>query len=303
MAEDQEIYVLDEASMVPRWLTYKVDSGVMTQAQATRFWTDYASGGTKFLANHLALFDDAVLLRKLANDLGTPLAKVIFKSYGGKMHVIFKSHPGLRKTLTGTRYGVTSAKVVSLAIGAKGVRQVTRKGGILSNIFVTVWNIAEFVLKDDVTLGQFIGQLSTDIAKIAASTAVGALVGGKLAGAAAAGGMISGFALGPLFVAVVVGFGVAWVLNALDDHFGWTKKLQSFLDQKIAQMNAKLPGIRDDAKLMAIRNVADLLDDVVDLDTENARGRAKREVDRYFPNLPSLPSHPSFPRVPLPWLK
>lgn len=293
MAENQEIYVLDEASMVRLWLTAKVDSNAMTQAQASRIWSDYGSDRTRFAATHFATAGDVLLLRKLASDLGTPFGQVAYKSYGGKMHVIFKGRPGLRKILTGTRYGVTNAKVVSLGIGEKGVRQAARKGGILSIILITAWNIADFVLNDNVTLGQFIGRTATDIAKIGASAAVGAI-----AGAAVVGTVVGAFALGPLIVAVAVGIGVSAALDYLDDKFGWTRKLQSFLDEKIAAVNAKLREIRDDAKLFAIRSAAEVLDELVDLAAESARRRFLREIDRHFPRLPNWPNTPIRPRRP-----
>ena len=296
MAENQEVYVLDEASTVRLWLTVKVESGAMTQAQANRFWNDYTRDGTRFLANYFSTVGDVALLAKLTKDLGSPLGKVYFKSYGGKMHVIFKGHPGLRKIITGTRYGVVNPKIVSLGIGEKGVRQVARKGGILSVILITAWNVADFVLSDHVTLGQFIGQLSTDIAKIGAATVIGAA-----AGAAVVGTAVGAFALGPLVVAVVIGFGVQQLLDYLDDKYGWTKKLQSFLDEKIAAMNARLRQIRDDAQLFAIRSAAELIDGIVDVAAESARRRFLREIDRYLPvrpSWPSLPNRPSLPSLP-----
>ncbi len=302
MAENQEIYVLDEQSMVRLWLTTRVDSNVMTQAEATRFWNDYARGGSRYLATYFATVGDVMMLTRLARDLGTPLGKVAFKSYGGKMHVIFKGHAGLRKILTGTRYGVTNAKIVSLGIGEKGLRQAVRRGGILSIILITAWNVIDFVLGDDVTLGQFIGQLSTDVAKIGASAAVGAI-----AGAAVVGTAVGAFALGPLIVAVAVGIGVSLVLDYLDNKYGWTSKLQSFLDRKIAEVNAKLFQIRNEVELLVIRSAAEVLDDLIDMAAEGARRRFLREVDKYFPNLPSwprMPDFPSLPRIPrVPWMR
>ena len=291
MADDQELYVLDEASMVRLWLTAKVDSGAMTQVRATQFWNSYTRDGSRYLATYFSTAGDVAMLARLANDLGSPLGKVAYKSYGGKMHVIFKGRPGLRKILTGTRYGVTNAKIVSLGIGEKGVRQAVRKGGILSIILITAWNIADFVLSDKVTLGQFIGQLSTDIAKIGASSAIGAL-----AGAAAVGTAVGAFALGPLIVAVAVGIGVSLALDYLDNKYGWTRKLQAFLDEKIAAVNARLRQIRTDAELLAIRSAAQVLDELVDLATESARRRFLREIDRYFPRVPNWPNTPSLPR-------
>lgn len=305
MAENQEVYVLDEQSMVRLWLTVKVDSKAMTQAQANRFWDNYARGGSRYLATYFATLGDVLTLTKLANDLGTPLGKVAFKSYGGKMHVVFKGHPGLRKILTGTRYGVTNAKVISLGIGEKGVRQAVRKGGILSIILVTVWNIADFVLSDDVTMGEFIGQTATDVAKIGASAAIGAM-----AGAAAVGTAIGAFALGPLIVAVAVGIGVSLALDYLDNKYGWTQKLQSFLDRTIDKVNVQLRAIRRDAELIAIRSAAEVLDELIDIASESVRRRFLREIDKYFPSLPSwprmpdLPSLPTLPRIPrVPWMR
>ncbi len=72
MVENQEVHVLDEQSMVRRWLTVKVDSHVMTQAEANRFWDSYARGGSRYLATYFATVGDVMTLTKLANDLGTP---------------------------------------------------------------------------------------------------------------------------------------------------------------------------------------------------------------------------------------
>jgi hypothetical protein len=52
MADNQEVYVLDEASMVRLWQPARVDSGAMNQAEANRFWNDYVRGGSRHLATY-----------------------------------------------------------------------------------------------------------------------------------------------------------------------------------------------------------------------------------------------------------
>ncbi len=281
MEQDPDIYVLDTDSMLRLWLTDKVASGKMTERQAAEFWNNYTRQGSRYLATYFATASDLALLTKLAADLGTPLGRVYFKSYGGKMHVVFKGYPGLRNILTAPKYGVTNAKVVGLGIGEKGVKQAMRKGGILSVILITAWNVVDYVLNDQATLGGLIGQTATDISKIAVSTFIG-----SAAGAAAVGTVIGTFALGPLIVAVAVGVGVALVLDWLDNKFGWTEKLKKALDDKIAEVNQAIAEKKEDIKQGIVETAADLVEGLIDVAVESARRQVIREFNKWFRRIP-----------------
>ena len=232
MAKDQEIFVLSEEALVRLWLTDQLAANKLTKQQADEFWRNYLRSETRYLATYFTTAGDVATLTKLARDLRTPLGRVFFKHYGGKLHVVFKGRAGLRQILTGTKYSVSNAKVISLGIGKAGVKSAVRQGAFVSIILLTVWDIADYVMNDEATLGQLIGTIASDVAKVAVSGVVAAAVG-----AAAVGTVIGTFALGPLIVAVAVGIGVSIVLDKLDNDYRWTAKLQKLLDDAIATAN------------------------------------------------------------------
>ena len=71
-------------------------------------------------ASYYSSADDAVTMAKLVGDLGGIGAKAYIKNYGGKPHTILKGHAGLRRILTGTRYGIKNPKVITMGLGKSG---------------------------------------------------------------------------------------------------------------------------------------------------------------------------------------
>jgi hypothetical protein len=61
-------------------------------------------------ASYYASADDLRTLSKLVGDLGGFATKAYIKTYGGKPHIILKGYPGLRRVLTGTKYGIKTLK-------------------------------------------------------------------------------------------------------------------------------------------------------------------------------------------------
>lgn len=281
MAKEEEVYVLSEDSMVRLWLTEKLASGRMTQAQADKFWSDYGRGGSRFLASYFAAAGDIATLTKLAHDLGTPLGRVYFKRYGGKLHVVFKGRPGLRKVLTGTKYSVKNAKVVKFGIGKAGVKAASKGGAFISIFLLTAWNIADYVLNDRATLGQLLGTIATDITKVAVSAGVGAM-----AGAAAVGTVIGTFALGPLIVAVAVGIGVAVVLDALDAKYKWTESLSKAIDEYSEKARQAAERAKQGAIDRFEDGVRNLANGLIDLAVDSLSRYARRKVDELWRRMP-----------------
>jgi len=70
-------------------------------------------------ASYYASADDLRTLSKLVGDLGGFATKAYVKTYGGKSHIILKGHPGLRRVLTGTKYGIKNPKVITMGLGKK----------------------------------------------------------------------------------------------------------------------------------------------------------------------------------------
>lgn len=244
-----QVFVLSERSLFRLWLIDKLDNRVLTAAEAEAKWREYQERG-KFVGGLKSTGDDLVLMRRLAADMRNPLGRVYFKNYGGKPHIIFKGRPGLRRIMTGTRYSVKNAKVISMGLGRAGIKANVRGGSFVSIFILSAFNIADFVIRDEMTLGQFIGVMATDIAKVAISGAIS-----FAAGAAVVGTVVGTFALGPLVVAVAVGFVVGLALDRLDNKFRITQKLQRYLDIAIPKVEAWLK-TQGNQIARGVRNVA-----------------------------------------------
>lgn len=98
-----------------------------------------------------------------------------------------------------------------MGLGRTGVKASARGGAIVSIFLLTAWNIADYVMRDEATLGGLLGAIGADVVKVAIGSAIGAI--GATAGSLAVGTAIGTFALGPLAVAVVVGVGAGLALD------------------------------------------------------------------------------------------
>ncbi|MEJ2756300.1 MAG: hypothetical protein P8104_10845 [Gammaproteobacteria bacterium] len=127
-------------------------------------------GKAEIGASYYASADDLRTLSKLVGDLGSFTTKAYVKTYGGKPHIILKGYPGLRKVLTGTKYGIKNSKVIAMGLGKAGAIHAAKSGGILSIVLLSTYRVADFFLTDNVTLNQLIGSLATDIVKVGLAT-------------------------------------------------------------------------------------------------------------------------------------
>ncbi len=274
-----KVVIADRDMLVRMWLTDAVASGKMTQAVADQHWKDY-SENWHTLANYFSAVDDALLIRKLVRETGIQ-GRCYFKSYNGKLHVVFKGYPGLRRVLTGTRYGALHPKVVGLGVGRAGVAKSVKGGTIVSVVLLTSWNIVDYVIRDDATLGQMLGGIAGDVSK--------ALVAGGVGYAAGAAAVALGMtvAAGPLVIAVVVGLGVGWALDALDSKYRFTERLQKQLDEGIAELERKKQALVAHGKSSAFQAAGT----VIDLIRDAAISEAKRQIrDMFWKLLPRYPT-------------
>ena len=268
-SNDEQICLLDQDAMVRLWLYDKLDTGAMTEKEADDFWRRYQTD-TRFVASYFAVKSDAETLAKLAADMRTPLGRVYFRTYNGKEYVILKGYPGVRRILTGTRYGVQNAKAISMGLGRGALKDSAKGGFFVTAILLTAWDVADYFLRDEATLGQLLGSVASDVTKAA--------IGGGIAyaaGLAATGTVIGTFALGPLVVAVAVGIGAAVVLDWIDNHYQITAKLQARLDQALSNMRQALAEKKRDL----INAGAGVARRVIDLAIDNAIDYAGRKLN------------------------
>jgi hypothetical protein len=193
----------------------------------------------EFGANYYSSVGDSLLLAKLVGDLGGFGARAYVKTYAGKPHIILKGNPGLRRILTATKYGINNPKVVAIGLGKAAGITAAKQGGGITIVLLTIYRVVDHFLSDQMTLNQLVGSLAVDLVK------VGISVGCSIALVTVAGGFT--FAVGPILVVVIVGWGATALLNRLDTHFKITERVVAGLDELghdvqnyIAQKNRQL---------------------------------------------------------------
>lgn len=279
MPAKEELIVLDQDAVMKLWLYDKVNARAITEARADELWLQHRDGSRKVVEN-VSNAGDAHTLIKQVRDMRTPLGRVVFKSYGGKMHVIIKGNPRVRTNLTGTKYGVRNAKVIGLGIGKHGAMNSAKGGTIVTCILVTAWNIADYFMRDEATLGQLLGKVGADIAK----TVIAGAIGFGVAAAVGSVVAISSIAWGPFVLAAAAGYFAGKELDRLDSKYKFTERLQAYFERAIDRWEAAVAQGRRSAReaagdlVQAVRyRVIDLAADAI-LDT----------IRRSLPTMPQL---------------
>lgn len=208
-------------------------------------------------ASYLASADDLRTLSKLVGDLGGFASKAYVKTYGGKPHIILKGHPGLRRILTGTKYGIKNPKVITMGLGKAGAIHAAKAGGILSVVLLSAYRVADYFLTDGATLNQLIGSLATDIVKVGIAT------GASIVAASAVGAAFS-IAIGPIVAVVIIGIGVSMALGALDEHYGITEKVIAGLDEVGEDINDYIERIKQNVETKASQAAGAIIDYAID---------------------------------------
>lgn len=232
-------------------------------------------------ASYYASADDLRTLSKLVGDLGGFATKAYVKTYGGKPHIILKGYPGLRKVLTGTKYGIKNPKVITMGLGKSGAIHAAKSGGILSVVLLSAYRVADYFLSDRSTMTQLLGSLATDIVKVGIAT------GASIVAASVVSAAFS-VAIGPIAAVVIVGVFTSMALGALDEHYGITEKVIAGLDEIANDINTYI----ERKKRNIQNNIADVVADVIDTGTETAKNAvvntAKRTLERFLSPVPGV---------------
>jgi len=245
----------------------------MTLQQARDVWTTWRKGPL-LAANHAAVVDDLWLAKKLVEDLGALGSRVYYKRYNGVLHVIFKGYAGTRKILNATRYLATNPKVVQMGVGKAGAVSRVRGGMVLTLVLVSAFRIVDYVMRDEATLAGLIGQLASDVIKVGASAGCAAVIASIAAGVS----VISCFAVGPLLVAIAVGFGVGTALDYLDSRHQVTERIVEGMDSAVERTRHAISQRIDRLDQSVARAARETLDDIV----EAAIREAQEVVLRYL---------------------
>ncbi len=229
----------------------------------------------EFSAGYYASADDLRTFTKLLGELGGIASKVYIKSYGGKPHIILKGNPRLRSFLTGTKYGVNNAKVITMGLGRSGAINAAKSGGVLSIVLLTAYRVVNYFLTDQATLNQLIGSLATDVIKVGIAT------GASIGAAFLAGGFA--IAVGPILAVVIVGVFVSWALSEVDNHYGITDRVIDGLDELGNDARAFLLNKKKILVNRANRVTDSLIDYAIDSVKSVVINMSRRYLEKYTP--------------------
>ncbi|QYK48384.1 MAG: hypothetical protein KF838_00690 [Phycisphaeraceae bacterium] len=163
----------------------------------------------KATANYAAPTLDTIDLGKLVREMGISGRATIKTMPNGKKYVVLSGYPGLRQTLTGTRYGIKHAKVVQMGIGPAGIAKSAMKGGGITIVLTVGADILQAVVNDEYLMTSKLGfTIVTDVGKAGIGAAIGYAASMLAAGAASV-------AAAPVAVGIIVGVGVSLLLDSV----------------------------------------------------------------------------------------
>ncbi|ASA56150.1 hypothetical protein [Vibrio gazogenes] len=230
--------------------------------------------------NWYATADDSLTLVKLISDLGGIGTKAYVKTYGGKPHIILKGNPRLRTVLTGTKYGVKNAKVVTMGLGKAAAISGAKVGGVVSIILMSLYRIADYVLTDEITLSRLIGSLATDVVKI------GIVTGASIVAAYGAG--LLSFAIGPLAAVVFIGFVGNIALTYIDNRYHITDRVVEVLDEMGNGVNDYLARAKHQFEDTMARAAGSVIDYVLESAQQMIIDFTKHSIDRFLSPQPKV---------------
>jgi hypothetical protein len=224
--------VIDERNMVRIWLEEKVACHQMTPSQADQTLKAYESREKQWVSPIKDVSGSGKLIFKLARDMKSWAGGRVYFSEGRSGDLVtIKGWPNGRKLIPGTRYKAANPKIVQLQIGKPGLRAAAKESAIFGLVLITAVDVADYVLRDDATLGQLLGSLTVDIPSVIISSAVGYAVG-----AATVGTVVGTFACGPFLIALAVGIAVGYALLRIDEYFHITDQLSKAYDEGLAKL-------------------------------------------------------------------
>ena len=154
---DETAYVLNTRDALKLWLILQEDTGRLDAGKARALWQDWKTYPNK-AASYFSTAQDVAMLRVIAKDFTSPLARVYIKEYKGKPYIILKGVPSARKILTGTRYGVENPKIISMRLGYRGAADSIREGGMLTLVLVSAFDVVDYLMTDRATVADLVGR-------------------------------------------------------------------------------------------------------------------------------------------------
>jgi hypothetical protein len=181
------------------------------------------------VAPYISPILDTGTLALVCKDLGLT-GKAIPKVINGRQYIVLTGYAGFRNYLPGTLYTANNRKIIQMAIGEMGIINMVKKGARLTICLTVSLTILECILKDQITMSQIIGHVSSDLIKIGISSLLSVLAGLVV-------GSVFTVAALPIIVTIGVGIFTGWAVETIDKHYGLTDKLVAALEKLGDQIN------------------------------------------------------------------
>lgn len=110
------------------------------------------------VAPHISPILDSYTLSLVCKDLGLH-GKAIPKVIKGRQYIILTGYAGFRNYLPGTIYTAKNRKIIQMAIGELGLKNMVKNGARLTIYLTVPLTILECILRDQATLSQIIGHV------------------------------------------------------------------------------------------------------------------------------------------------
>lgn len=202
-----------------RWSSRPVPS--LTELDAVGF-------AKRNVAPYVSPILDVYTLSLVLKDLGLS-GRAIPKVINGRQYIVLSGYAGLRKYLPGTIYSANNRKIIQMAIGELGLKNMVKNGARLTICLTVPLTILECFLRDQATMASLIGHIASDLIKIGVSALISALIGLGV-------GSVFTVAAAPIAVTIVCGIFMGLLSEDIDQQFGLTEKLVAVLEKYSDEM-------------------------------------------------------------------
>lgn len=208
---------------------------------------DTVSFAKRNVAPYISPILDTATLSLVCKDLGIT-GKAIPKVIKGRQYIAFSGYAGLRTIFPGTIYSANNRKIITMAIGALGIKNMVKNGGIITICIAVPLTILEAFLNDSSSIYELAGNLASDLIKIGIASVMGGIAG------IAIGGFTS-LAVVPIGLAIIISVGTGFALNRLDDKHQLTEKLSESLEDISDKIERSIKNGVDDVQRSAYRGL------------------------------------------------
>lgn len=235
---------------------------------------------------------DTYNITRLLRDIGGLGTKIRISVKNGKQFVILTGYPGLRRRLSGTRYGVRHAKLVEMGIGKYGIRGTSVVGFKISCYVAVGIEVLEWIFNDEAIMSDLFAGVGVELIKAGIATAIG------YAAAMAAGALLTA-AAAPVIAGAIIVFSVGIGLNILDVKYNIKNSVKAgmrYAVENIQTLHKQATKISaQDLKLYTENITTHVVQGILDQAYDETKSWILRKIQ---PGELPQPNRPKTPRAP-----